>query len=76
MNLVSSLVLGHATVTYHLVKQQSPSPLATQHMTICKSKSLKLVKNITLDSLLSMEYKYLLCTEKATVKLRIPKASM
>ena len=76
MKLVSSLAFGYATVTYHLVKQQTPHPLATQHMTICKGKSLKLVTNITLDSLLSMEYKYLLCKEKATVKLGISKASM
>jgi propanediol dehydratase small subunit len=76
MKLVRSLVLGYATVTYHLVKQQSPPPLATQYTTICKGKSLKLVKNITLDSLLSMEYKYQLCKEKAIVKLVISKASM
>jgi len=76
MKLVRSLVLGYATVTYHLVKQQSPPPLAIQHMTTCKGKSLKLVKNITLDSLLSMEYKYPLCKEKAIVKLGISKASM
>jgi hypothetical protein len=75
MKLVSSLVLGYATVTYHLVKHQSPPPLATQYMIICKGKSLKLVQNITLGSLLSMEYKYLLCKEKATVKLGISKAS-
>jgi hypothetical protein len=75
MKLVSSFVLGYATVTYHMVKQQSPPLLATQHMIICKDKSLKLVNNITLDSLLSMEYKYLLCKRKATVKLGISKAS-
>jgi hypothetical protein len=56
MKLVSSLVLGYTAVTHHLAKGQSLPPLATQHMTTYIGESLKLIKNITSDSLLSMEY--------------------